>query len=158
MCRYISTDEAGTEALAALLAECLEKGSVLLLRGGLGAGKTAFVRGLARGLGADENEVSSPTFALMQQYMGGRLPLYHFDLYRLREGEAEDLGFEEYFFGDGVCAVEWPDCAQALLRGADLKTVNIAEAEDTVRIISLEGFDALPEPGRILAVGLRRPE
>lgn len=159
MCQFISTSENMTQDLAALIASGLKPGAVLLLRGELGAGKTAFVRGLARGLGANEDDVSSPTFALMQQYLGGDLPLYHFDLYRLSDPEAAELGFEEYFFGCGVCAIEWPDSALELLRGADVKTVRLARGEnDDTRIIDLEGFDALPEPGRFFALGLRRAD
>lgn len=150
---YLSHGEEETQALAALLAQDLGPGDVLLLQGDLGAGKTAFVRGLARGLGADEDEVSSPTFALLQLYQG-RLPLYHFDLYRLSGQEAEELGFEEFFFGQGVCAVEWPDCALELLRPAKPKTVLLTAGEGDLRTIALEGFDALPEPRRILALGL----
>ena len=90
---------AQTEEAAAALSPYLKDGDVLLLHGGLGAGKTAFVRGLVRGLGGDENEVSSPTFALMNQYEG-RLTVYHFDLYRLGgPDEVYDLGFEEIFCG-----------------------------------------------------------
>ena len=152
-----SHSEMQTEALAAMLAEQLKAGDVLLLEGDLGAGKTAFVRGLARGLGADETEVSSPTFALLQQYEG-RLPLYHFDLYRLSDMEAAELGFEEYFFGSGVCAVEWPDCARELLKETNPKIVRLSAVDDMLRTIQLEGFDALPEPGRLVAVGLRRAE
>lgn len=103
---------AQTEETAAALSPYLKDGDVLLLHGGLGAGKTAFVRGLVRGLGGDENEVSSPTFALMNQYEG-RLTVYHFDLYRLGgPDEVYDLGFEEIFCGGhGVCAVEWSEVA-----------------------------------------------
>ncbi len=157
MCVYVTSCEEQTEALAALLAEGSKPGDVLLLEGGLGAGKTAFVRGLARGLGADASEVSSPTFALLHIYPG-RLTLCHFDLYRLGPGEAEELGFEEYFFGTGVCAVEWPDRAASLLSGARTRTVRLEGSGEDTRTIKLEGFDALPEPGRLLALGIRRAQ
>ena len=99
-----------TRRLAARLAEALAPGDVILLMGDLGAGKTCFVQGLARGLGIPEGEVSSPTFILIQEYPGGRLPLYHVDLYRLQPEEAlEDLGLEEFLEAGGVTVVEWGD-------------------------------------------------
>lgn len=98
-----------TRRIAGALAGILEEGDFLALEGDLGAGKTCFVKGLARGLGAPGG-VTSPTFSLIHEYLGGRLPLYHFDVYRLRRPEElEGLGYEEYFYGDGVCAVEWSD-------------------------------------------------
>jgi tRNA threonylcarbamoyladenosine biosynthesis protein TsaE len=87
----------------------LAAGAVVLLYGQLGAGKTAFVRGLARGIGAPEDEVSSPTFTLIQEYAGSRLTLYHVDLYRLDPPEVDDLGLEELVGGDGIVAIEWAD-------------------------------------------------
>ena len=90
------------------LAARLGPGDVILLYGELGAGKTAFVRGLARGLGASDSDVSSPTFTLIQEYVG-RVPLYHVDLYRLEPKEVEDLGLEELVSGDGVVAIEWAE-------------------------------------------------
>jgi tRNA threonylcarbamoyladenosine biosynthesis protein TsaE len=105
-----------TEALAGRLAELLFPGAVLALVGPLGAGKTCFVRGLARGLGIPPELVSSPTFVLLQEYPGGRLPLYHWDLYRLR-GPADfaELGAEEYLGGPGICVLEWADRAATYL-------------------------------------------
>ena len=91
------------------LARTLSPGSVILLSGDLGAGKTAFVRGVAEGLGIDPGEVSSPTFTLVQEYRGGRLPLFHVDLYRLRSLEVGDLGLDEIALAGGVTAIEWPD-------------------------------------------------
>lgn len=102
-----SSSEAETVAAGRHLAEMLSRGDVVLISGPLGAGKTAFVRGLAEGLGAASSDVSSPTFTLIQQYTG-RLPLFHADLYRLTEVEAADLGLEDTG-EDGVLAVEWPD-------------------------------------------------
>jgi tRNA threonylcarbamoyladenosine biosynthesis protein TsaE len=91
------------------LAVNLTAGSVVLLYGDLGAGKTAFVRGLAKGLGARRDDVSSPTFTIMQEYRGGRLPLFHVDLYRLNDPrEIEDLGLDE-IAADGVLAIEWAE-------------------------------------------------
>ena len=93
----------------------LQRGDVLALVGELGAGKTQFVKGLAAGLDY-AGEVTSPTFTLIHEYLGGRLPLYHFDFYRLeREDEAVRLDLESYLEGDGVCVIEWPDKFPALL-------------------------------------------
>jgi tRNA threonylcarbamoyladenosine biosynthesis protein TsaE len=102
-----SEDE--TVDVARALAGTLQPGAVLLLSGQLGAGKTAFVRGLAAGLGIDPDEVSSPTFTLVHEYRGGRLTLYHADLYRLEKTTTEDLGLEEKAVAEGVLAIEWPD-------------------------------------------------
>jgi tRNA threonylcarbamoyladenosine biosynthesis protein TsaE len=101
----VTESEAETMALGARLAQVLVPGSVVLLEGELGAGKTAFVRGLAIGLGAPEEDVSSPTFTLVQEYRG-RLPLLHADLYRLSGAEADDLGLDE-LGGGGIVAIEW---------------------------------------------------
>lgn len=97
-----------THRLAGRLAHIVQPGDVLALQGGLGAGKTTFAQGFAKALGVTEL-VNSPTFTLIKEY-SGRLPLYHMDLYRLSgEEEAWDLGLDEYFYGDGVCVVEWPE-------------------------------------------------
>jgi len=102
---FISDSEEATVALGARLGRALGPGSIVLLEGELGAGKTAFVRGLATGLGAPDEDVSSPTFTLVQEYHG-RVPFLHADLYRVSGLEAEDLGLEE-LGRDGVVAVEW---------------------------------------------------
>jgi tRNA threonylcarbamoyladenosine biosynthesis protein TsaE len=104
----LSRSDAETEALGADLASRLGPGARVLLYGELGAGKTAFVRGLAIGLGIDPDEVSSPTFTLVQEYRGGRLPLIHVDLYRLAAGEVDDLGLDALAAG-GVLAIEWAE-------------------------------------------------
>lgn len=101
-------NETALQAFAAQVAPYLAPGDVLLLDGDLGAGKTSFTKGLARGLGITDY-IKSPTFTLIREYPAGRLPLYHMDLYRLEDGGAGDLGLEEYFEGDGVSVVEWPD-------------------------------------------------
>jgi tRNA threonylcarbamoyladenosine biosynthesis protein TsaE len=104
----LTDSEPATETAGEQLAAALAPGAVVLLYGDLGAGKTAFVRGLARGLGADPGDVSSPTFTIIQEY-AGRLTLYHVDLYRLEEKEVDDLGLEELVLGDGVVAIEWAE-------------------------------------------------
>jgi tRNA threonylcarbamoyladenosine biosynthesis protein TsaE len=104
---YSSTSEEATESFAAILAPLLPAGSLVALSGELGSGKTCFVRGLARGLGIAPERVHSPSFTLINEYPGGRLPLYHVDLYRLERGDMDTLGLAEYLDGDGLCAVEW---------------------------------------------------
>ena len=104
----ITETEEQTSAAGERVGSTLHAGDVVLLFGDLGAGKTAFVRGLARGLGADPEDVSSPTFTLVQEYHG-RLALFHVDLYRLEEREVDDLGLEELVLADGVVAIEWAE-------------------------------------------------
>src|SRR5262245_37940886 len=112
----ITRSESETVRVGRELAPRLEAGSVILLHGDLGAGKTAFVRGLAEGLGIAGGEVSSPTFTLMQEYRGGRLTLYHADLYRLNDPrEIDDLGLDE-IAADGVLAIEWAEKLPRRLR------------------------------------------
>ena len=106
---YEAHGERDTDALGEMLANAAEPGVVVGLIGPLGAGKTRLVRATATALGADPSSVSSPTFVLIQEYLG-RIPVYHFDTYRLRDVRAfADLGAEEYFSGDGICFVEWAD-------------------------------------------------
>jgi tRNA threonylcarbamoyladenosine biosynthesis protein TsaE len=133
----VTATEAETEAVGERLAAALAPGNVVLLHGQLGAGKTAFVRGLARGLGAAADEVSSPTFTLIQEYRGGRLPLFHVDLYRLEPRELGDLGLDELISGEAVVAIEWaerwPD------RPADAIDVRIEDAGADRRTIAITG-------------------
>ena len=131
-----SRSEQETAAFAKTLAEELRAGDILLLSGNLGAGKTAFVRGLAEGLGIDPREVSSPTFTLVHEYRGGRLRLYHVDLYRLERAATDDLGLEELGVHDGVLAIEWPDRLTHSLDGA--RPVRIDIVDDTTRRISID--------------------
>ncbi len=104
----VTASEDETAAAGERLAATLTAGDVILLYGELGAGKTAFVRGLARGLGAPEADVSSPTFTIIQEY-AGRVTLYHVDLYRLEPKEVDDLGLDELVSADGVVAIEWAE-------------------------------------------------
>jgi tRNA threonylcarbamoyladenosine biosynthesis protein TsaE len=132
---HITHSEEETIALARDLAATLEPGAVLLLSGNLGAGKTAFVRGLAEGLGIDPAEVSSPTFALIHEYRGGRLTLYHVDLYRLDGAATEDLGLEEIAAAAGVMAIEWPERLHRPMAGAVI--LEMAIVGDTAREIRM---------------------
>jgi tRNA threonylcarbamoyladenosine biosynthesis protein TsaE len=107
--RFTTHSEAETVTAGREFARGLAAGAIVLLAGDLGAGKTAFVRGIAAGLGIAPDEVSSPTFTLIQEYRGGRLPLYHVDLYRLKTIEVDDLGLDDLTLEGGVTAIEWPD-------------------------------------------------
>ncbi len=129
---HITRSESETVALAQTVAARVQSGDVLLLSGNLGAGKTAFVRGLALGLGVPGDEVTSPTFTLIHEYRGGRLPLFHADLYRLEPSAAEELGLEQL---DGVLAVEWPERLGYQLRGA--REIRIEWVDDTTRRITI---------------------
>lgn len=122
---HSSNSEADTRAIAAALAPSLSPGSVVLLSGDLGAGKTAFVRGLAAGLGIDPDEVTSPTFTLVHEYRGGRLPLIHVDLYRLDRAELDEIGLDPDLAVVGVTAVEWSERLSRPITGA--VTVHIAD-------------------------------
>jgi tRNA threonylcarbamoyladenosine biosynthesis protein TsaE len=106
---FISNSPAETEAMGQQLAEEIGIGSILALRGDLGSGKTVFVKGLVAGLGS-RAAVTSPTFTILHEYRGGRLPVYHFDFFRLEERQSiMRLGLDDYFFGDGVSVIEWAD-------------------------------------------------
>jgi len=121
----LAGSEHATQEIAREVAATLRPGDVLLLSGDLGAGKTTFVRGLAEGLGVDPGEVSSPTFALVHEYRGGRLTLYHADLYRLEKAATDDLGLEEIGVQDGVLAIEWPDRLAHDMPGARRVTLEV---------------------------------
>ncbi|HIX35231.1 MAG TPA: tRNA (adenosine(37)-N6)-threonylcarbamoyltransferase complex ATPase subunit type 1 TsaE [Candidatus Limosilactobacillus merdigallinarum] len=111
MISYQLNSREATIELGKQLAPLLKVGDVIVLNGDLGAGKTTFTKGLAQGLGIHDL-VRSPTFTIIREYHGGRLPLYHMDVYRLEDGGAEDLGLDEYFDGDGVSVVEWAQFAE----------------------------------------------
>lgn len=136
MSETITASEAETEAAGTRLAESLRAGDVVLLYGDLGAGKTAFTRGLAQGLGIDPADVSSPTFTLVQEYRG-RLTLYHVDLYRLEEREVDDLGLEELILGDGVVVIEWAERWRG--RPDDVIGVRLEHLDDEIRRVTLLG-------------------
>lgn len=133
-----TSGEAETEALGEQLAANLKGGEVLALYGDMGAGKTAFVRGLGRGLGVGER-VTSPTYTIVNEYFG-RLPLYHFDMYRL--GGSEELyniGWEDYLAKGGVCAVEWAQRVDDALDGSI--AIEIKRIDENNRVITIDGGD-----------------
>lgn len=131
--RQATASEEETSRAGELLARGLRKGDAVLLYGQLGAGKTAFVRGLARGLGAAPEDVSSPTFTLIQEYSGSDTTLYHVDLYRLDPREVDDLGLEELVSGDDIVAIEWAERWAG--RPDDVYEVWIEDAGDDQRTI-----------------------
>ena len=140
---YITNSPAETEALGEALGKILPAGTVLAYFGDLGAGKTAFTRGLARGLGY-QDAVTSPTYTIVNEYLGGRLPLFHFDMYRLRSAEdLWDIGWEDYLDRGGVCAVEWSENVREALEGA--VTVDIQRLSENSRRITLEGGNFLAD-------------
>lgn len=131
-----NTPEA-TQYIAQQLAQLLEPGDVLTLSGDLGAGKTTFTQGLAKGLDVQE-QVNSPTFTLIREY-DGRMPLYHMDVYRLGENAAtESLGIDEYLFGDGVSVIEWAEYIEPLLPD-DYFQVQIRKLGESAREITISG-------------------
>jgi tRNA threonylcarbamoyladenosine biosynthesis protein TsaE len=132
----ITHSETETSRVGRDLARSLSPGAVVLLSGDLGAGKTAFVRGLAEGLGIDGSEVTSPTFTLIQEYRGGRLPLHHVDLYRVKAAEVEDLGVDELSIEGGVLAIEWPDRLPRPF--GDVIRVTIAHGDGDTRSITID--------------------
>ena len=138
--QYITNSPEETEKLGAALAEILMPGTVIAYRGGLGAGKTAFTRGLAQGLGCDEL-VTSPTYTIVNEYLGGRLPLFHFDMYRLASADdLWDIGWEDYLARDGICAVEWSEnVAEAMEKPI---TVTIEKLGEDTRRITIEGGES----------------
>lgn len=137
MRQFISNSTEETEAFAAALADKISGAAVIAMTGDLGAGKTAFVRGLAKGLGFT-GEVSSPTFAIVHEYVGGRLPLYHFDMYRVEDWNSlYSTGFFDYMEIKSVLAVEWSENIENALPD-DLITVDIKRGDgDNCRIITL---------------------
>ncbi len=132
-----------TEQIGADLAARLKPGAVLAFTGDLGAGKTAFVRGLARGLGITER-VTSPTFTIVNEYEGGRLTLFHFDMYRLGSSEELfDIGWEDYLTRGGVCAVEWSEIVADALEEDCIRVDIRRGAGENQRVITIEGEENL---------------
>ena len=134
---FITHSPEETEKIGEALAKSLRPGTILAYRGDLGAGKTAFTRGLARGLGCKET-VTSPTYTIVNEYLGGRLPLFHFDMYRLASSDdLWDIGWEDYLEREGVCAVEWSENVQDAME--DAVTVTIEKLGENTRRITIEG-------------------
>ncbi len=139
---FLSHSESETELLGTRLGGALVPGAVIAYRGGLGMGKTAFTRGLAKGLGY-MGRVTSPTFDIVNEYEGGRLPLFHFDMYRLTSADdLFDIGWEDYLDRGGVCAVEWSEqVEEALPSDTIYVTISRTFPEDQMRSICIEGID-----------------
>ena len=138
--KYETNSPAQTEKVGAALAKILTPGTVIAYRGDLGAGKTAFTRGLAKGLGCGDM-VTSPTYTIVNEYLSGRLPLFHFDMYRLSSSDdLWDIGWEDYLDRGGVCAVEWSENVDDAMENAIYVTIE-KTGEDSRRI-TIEGVDA----------------
>lgn len=136
---YITHSPEETESIGARLGKTIQPGTVIAYRGDLGAGKTAFTRGLARGLGYTDC-VTSPTYTIVNEYLGGRLPLFHFDMYRLLSADdLWDIGWEDYLDRNGVCAVEWSENVAEAMENA--VTITIEKLDDTSRKITVEGIE-----------------
>ena len=142
MKKYISDSPEKTEELGRLLAEKLKGGEVIAYRGGLGMGKTCFTRGIAEGLGF-KGAVTSPTFALINEYIGGRLPVYHFDMYRVSGwDDLYSTGFFNYLETGGVIAAEWSENIEGALPDSTV-TVSFRRIDDNTREITVDGADYL---------------
>ena len=140
---FITNTPVETEAIGAALGKILQPGTVIAYRGDLGAGKTAFTRGLARGLGCTDM-VTSPTYTIVNEYLSGRMPLFHFDMYRLASSDdLWDIGWEDYLERGGVCAVEWSENVADALEGAI--DVTIEKTGEESRRITIEGGDFLAD-------------
>ena len=140
---FITNSPLETENVGEALGKVLRPGSILAYEGDLGAGKTAFTRGLARGLGATE-QVTSPTYTIVNEYLSGRMPLFHFDMYRLASSDdLWDIGWEDYLERGGVCAVEWSENVDDAMEGAICVTIH-KTGENSRRIV-IEGGENLAD-------------
>jgi tRNA threonylcarbamoyladenosine biosynthesis protein TsaE len=146
MKQFIFDTPEQTKELGQRIAQGLTAGDVLVLNGDLGAGKTTFTKGLAAGLGITD-VIKSPTFTIIREYQGGRLPLYHMDVYRLENGGAADLGLDEYFEGDGVSVVEWAQFAEDELPDDYLALTFKRTGQDNQRQI-----EVVPKGGHFVAL------
>ena len=134
---FITKSPKETEKVGEALGKVLKPGTILAYEGDLGAGKTAFTRGLAKGLGAVE-QVTSPTYTIVNEYLSGRMPLFHFDMYRLHSSDdLWDIGWEDYLDRGGVCAVEWSENVEDAMEGAI--RVSIEKLGDEERKITVTG-------------------
>lgn len=140
---FITNSPEETEKVGQALGQVVKPGTVLAYTGDLGAGKTAFTRGLARGLGATE-QVTSPTYTIVNEYLSGRMPLFHFDMYRLSSSEdLWDIGWEDYLERGGVCAVEWSENVEDAMDGAI--RICIEKTGEASRRITIEGGETLAD-------------
>ena len=140
---FLTNSPAETEAIGAALGKILPPGSVIAYRGDLGAGKTAFTRGLARGLGCTEI-VTSPTYTIVNEYLGGRIPLFHFDMYRLQSSDdLFDIGWDDYLDRGGICAVEWSENVDDAME--DAVYITIEKLGEDSRRITIEGGNFLAD-------------
>ena len=140
---YLTNSPMETQALGAKLGEKLQPGTVIAYRGDLGAGKTAFTRGIAQGLGATDL-VTSPTYTIVNEYLSGRMPLFHFDMYRLPDSDSLfDIGWEDYLERGGVCAVEWSENVADAMEDAII--ISIEKTGEDSRRITVEGGPALED-------------
>ena len=140
---FITNSAQETEQVGQALGARLQPGTVLAYEGDLGAGKTAFTRGLARGLGATE-QVTSPTYTIVNEYLSGRIPLFHFDMYRLASADdLWDIGWEDYLERGGVCAVEWSENVRDAMEGAI--TVRIQKLGEESRKITITGGSGIED-------------
>ena len=134
---FYTNSPAETEAVGVALGRVLQPGAVIAYRGDLGAGKTAFTRGLARGLGCGE-QVTSPTYTIVNEYLTGRMPLFHFDMYRLKSADdLWDIGWDDYLERGGVCAVEWSENVEDAMEDAIYVTIEKTGIDS--RRITIEG-------------------
>lgn len=141
MKEFISKSVKDTYNIAKKISAKLNSGDIVLLSGDLGAGKTHFVKGIVKSFGGDDKSVTSPTFTIINEYLTNKFNIYHFDLYRIdNPNELYNIGFEEYFYGDGVCFIEWPERAEEFFIG-DKKIVNITKIDDNARKFIIEGID-----------------
>ncbi len=144
---FSSDSPARTEALGERMASRLRPGDVIACYGGLGMGKTAFTRGLARGLGVTE-PVTSPTYTIVNEYLGGRMPLFHFDMYRLGSSdELFDIGWEDYLARGGVCCVEWSENVDDAFEDPIRVTFARGDSGDDSRVITVEGGERFEDIG-----------
>lgn len=136
---WITNSPEETEAVGEKLAQTLHGGEIIAFSGGLGAGKTAFTRGLARGLGITMR-VTSPTYTIVNEYLGGRLPLFHFDMYRLHDSDdLFEIGWEDYLARGGICAVEWSENAQDAMTNEIRVKIDVLSEQS--RRITIEGSE-----------------
>ena len=138
--KYISNSYEETKDIAAVFALTLQAGDVICMYGDLGVGKTAFVQGLAKGLDIDDH-ITSPTFTIVNEY-AGRMPLYHFDVYRIADSdEMYEIGYEEYVYGEGISVIEWPQLISDILpqKRYDITISKDYDKGENYRLIEIEG-------------------